>query len=129
MKKLLIILLIAGVFSGEFARAQGHGFGGGFYRPATTVFVGGGIGFGLGLYAPFYPYYGYPYYAYPSAQYRPSKLDQEIADINHDYDQKIQSVKMDTGLTGKDRRQQIRDLKEARDRQIDQARKDYYKQG
>ncbi len=126
MKKLLIILLIAGVFSGEFAQAQGHRFGGGgYYRPSTSVIIGGGY------YSPFYPsfgYYGYPYYANPGAQYRPSKLDQEIADINHDYDQRIESVRMDSGITGKDRRQQIRELKDARERDIEQARKDYYKQ-
>ena len=126
MKKLKMMIVFAGLFSTEYAWSQGHRFGGGFYRPSTTIILG------AGLYAPFYPafgYYGYPYYATPSVAYRPSKLDQEIADINHDYDQKIESVRMDETITGKDRRQQIRDLKAARDREIEQARKDYYKQG
>ncbi len=125
MKKLLMILLVAGIFSTEYASAQHRG-GGVYIRPRTTVVVGGGY------YSPFYPYgylgLGYPYYGYPSVAARPSKLDQEIEDITHDYAQKIESVRMDTSITGKDRRHQIRELKEARDRDIDLARRDYHNQ-
>ncbi len=125
MKKLFIIMLITGIFTGEYAQAQ-HRFGGVYVRPSTTLVIGGGF------YSPFYPafgYYGYPYYYSPSVAARPSKLDQEIADINHDYDQRISSVRMNDAITGKDRRQQIKELKAARDNEIEQAKKDYYKQG
>lgn len=83
----------------------------------------------------FYPYYrpwyyGYnpyfataPYYRYES---RPTKLDLQIEDINNDYDDKIWSVRHNDQLSGKERRQQIHDLKHERDEAITQAKKNYY---
>ncbi len=126
MKKIVFILLVSVTLAGGIASAQGHRVGGGaYYRPHTTVVIGGG------LYSPYYSpfgYFGYPYYAAPGVAARPSKLDQEIEDINHDYAQRIESARMDTGLTGKEKRHQVRELKEARDREIDLAKRDYYKQ-
>jgi len=125
MKKLLLILFLMCFLSvTSFSQFRGHGGGAGYYRPRTTVIIGG---YG---YSPFYSpfgYYGYPYYGTPSIQYRPSKLDQEIADINHDYAEKIESARMDHSLSGKERRHEIRELKIARDREIDTARSNYYK--
>jgi hypothetical protein len=123
MKKLLFILVIASVFSANTYGQRGHG-GGIYYRPQSTVIVGG---FG---YSPFYSpfgYYGYPYYGPPAIAARPSKLDQEIADINHDYSEKIESVRMDSNLSGKERRHEIRELKSARDNEIENAKSSYYK--
>src|SRR5476651_2020595 len=122
MKKILIMLLIAGTISGVSAQLRGH-VAVGSYRPRTTVVVGGGF------YSPFYsPFnYGYPYYMEPSVPYHASKLDQEIADINHDYSERIESARMDNSVSGKERRHEIRELKEERDHQIDLAKRDYYK--
>ncbi len=123
MKKLIVTLLLAASVSGAFAQ-RGHVIvTRPAYRPHTTVVVGGGF------YSPFYsPYgwYGYPYYE-PAVPYRPSKLDQEIADINHDYAERIESARMDKAISGKERRHEIRELKEARDHEIDLAKRDYYK--
>ncbi|MFL9485057.1 hypothetical protein ACI6Q2_19895 [Chitinophagaceae bacterium LWZ2-11] len=124
MKKIFIIIIALALVTG--VSAQGHGFArGGYYRPRTTVIVGGG-------YAPFYPYlglYGYPYWGYPmyNNMYMPSRLDMQIENIKHDYSDKISSVRMDESLSGKDRRQKIRDLKKERDNTIDQAKRSYYK--
>lgn len=125
MKKLMMLLLLAGVVSAASAQ-HGRVMVRPAYRPHTTVVIGGGF------YSPYYsPYgfYGYPYYGFaPSVQPAPSKLDQEIADINHDYSEKIESARMDNSLTGKARRQQIRALKHERDQAIDDAKRDYYRQ-
>ena len=126
MKKLMSILILAGIFYvNSFGQFRGHGGGGVYYRPRTTVVIGGGFG-----YSPFYSpfgYYGYPYYGEPVATAHPSKLDQEIADITHDYAERIESVRMDNNLRGKERRHEIRELKIARDKEIDDAKVSYYK--
>jgi hypothetical protein len=83
-------------------------------------------------YAPFYyhpfwhGYYGYP--AYNNYYYRPTKLDLEIADIKNDYAEKIWSARQDKTLSGKERRQEVRELKHERDRAIINAERNYYKQ-
>lgn len=131
MKKLFILLVVMGIFSAVSAAGpQFRGYvKGGYYRPHTVIV--------RGYYDPFYsPYYGwgfglrYPYYMYPYGYEpapRPSKLDQEIADLEHDYSQKISSVRMDKSLNGKDRRAHIRALRAERKEAIDKARMDYYK--
>ena len=100
-----------------------HGrFGGGvYYRPRTTVVVGAHVPvYHYSCYRPWYyrPYFYYDpffagyYYAPPYPNYyRPSKLDMEIADIKHDYDEKIESARHDNTLTGKERRKEVRKLK------------------
>lgn len=134
MKKLLLILLTVGVVSGAQAQIRGHFGGGGFYGgEGRTVIVGGYApyyaypraywGFGLGF--PYlYPYYGYPYGPYG---YNMSRLQSEIEGIKQDYADRIESVRMDNTLTGKERRSQIRQLKKDRDAAIDQAKRDYWK--
>ncbi len=131
MKKLVILVVAMGIFSAVAAAGpQSRGYvKGGYYRPHTVIV--------RGYYDPFYsPYYGwgfgYPYYmypyGYPSAAPRPSKLDQEIADLEHDYSQKISSVRMDKSLSGKERRAHIKNLRAARRDAIDKAKMDYYKE-
>ncbi len=103
--------------------AQGHR-GSVIVRPrVSTVIVGGS------LYSPYYsPFYspfgwGYPYNS--GVQARPSKLDQTVADIEHDYAERISSAR--TALSGKEKRMEIKRLKEARDAEIDLAKRNYYK--
>ncbi|MEX6689462.1 hypothetical protein QTN47_18285 [Danxiaibacter flavus] len=126
MKKLLAALLMTGIVSTSFAAFNGHAaphYGG------RTVIVHGGFGYapyyyypyaGFGLYSPFY--WNQPYY-----YNRPSKLDMQIADIRNDYADKIKSVRMDNTLSGKERRQMIRNFRNDRENAIDQAKRNYYK--
>lgn len=117
MKKLLIIMLTMSLLTA--ASAQRHVVVVNSYVP---VYSGFGWGVGFSPYAPFgYMPYGYNYY-------RPSRLDNQIADINHDYDQKIRSARMDKRLSGKARRQEIRNLRTERNKAIDDAKINYHRQ-
>jgi|SRR6478735_1471962 len=132
MKKLFLILLSMALIYG--ASAQKIIAGGHYYtRPRVSVSVG--------TYAPFYPYYGfgyspfaygygfgygYPYYGYHQP-YRPSKLDLQVEDIKKDYQDKIWSVKNDKSLSGKEKRKEVRNLKQERDQAVLDARKNYYR--
>ena len=131
MKKLMMILLAAGMVS--VASAQhvhvGGGYGGG-YR--TTVVVGGGYGagWGYGFYPGLafglgYPYWNYPY-GYPYGRV-PSKLQMQVSDIKADYADRIASVKADNTLSRKEKRQQIRDLKHQRDDAVANAVRGYWR--
>ena len=85
---------------------------------------------GGGFYNPwYYPFgywgYPYPYYATP---YQPTKLDMQVMDIKNDYADRIASVKLDKSLSGKERRQKIREFKRERDRAVMDAKRNYYKQ-
>jgi hypothetical protein len=128
MKKVLIMLLSFGLVAG--ISAQRHGFGGGYrgggYSYAPRVIISGGY------YSPYNPYYGYydPFYTYPPrymSNGRPSKLTLKVEDIKSDYADRIYSVRQDTSLRGKERRQKIRELKHERDEAIDNLKSNYYK--
>ncbi len=127
MKKAIIAVVLALTLGIASANAQGHG-GHGFYHGGRTVIVSGGY------YSPYYsfgafgPYYGYPYYGYQGVPAQPSKLDMEIAGIRNDYAEKIESVRMDNTLTGKEKRAQVREFKKERDDAIFDAKRNYYKQ-
>ena len=134
MKRLFIMLVSLAFAFG--AAAQGHprlGNGVKVVRPRVAI-VGGysplypafGLGYGLGYGSRF----GYnPYYGYPPMyrSYRPSKLDLQIEDIRKDYQDKIWSVKHDKDLSGKERRQKVRELKHEREDVIYNTRRNYYK--
>jgi len=124
MKKVLILILSLTITLGVFAQFRGHG--GYYYAPHVTI-VGGYPPYYPYYYNPFYaPYFGYPYY-YPYYGYRPTKLDRKIEDIKNDYQEKIWAVKHDKGLTHKERRKKVRDLKHERDKAISDTRLNYYK--
>lgn len=128
MKTTIMAAILALTVSAAFAKAPGGGVkGGGFYRPRTTIVVGGG-----GYYSPFYsPFgfgYGYPYYPYATVASRPTKLDMEVNDIKNDYADKIESVRLDRTLSGKQRREQVRAFKRQRDNAVLEAKRNYYKQ-
>lgn len=85
-----------------------------------------------------YPHYYYPYgglgwySSWYNAPYyrnynRPSKLDMEVADIKHDYSDRIHSVKMDNTLPAADRKAKVKELKQERKDAVYQAKRDYYK--
>jgi hypothetical protein len=126
MKKLLIIMLSVGLALGASAqRFGGHGVG--FYGGGPRVVVG--VGGYYPFYSPFYnPYYPFGVYPYGNGYgNRPSKLGMQIQDIKNDYNDRIWSVKHDKSLTGKERRHQVHLLKQERDRDIDNAKLNYYK--
>jgi hypothetical protein len=126
MKKLMIIVMCLGLAFG--AAAQGHKVGGVYaFRPRVTV----------GFYSPFYsPFgYGYPYWGIPYSGYfpygggysRPSNLQRKEEDIRLDYEDRIYSVKQDTSLTNKQKRQEVRSLKKQRDQDIHELIMNYHK--
>ena len=120
MKKILIAGLLAMTLSGVFA--QKRGFSGAVLRPRATVIINSGF------YSPYYSFWYSPFgwgYPYPYVQPRPSKLDQTVADIQHDYDQRISSAR--SSLSGKEKRVEVRKLKENRDAAIDLAKRNYYR--
>jgi len=134
MKKVLIMILSFGLLAG--VSAQRHGIVGGGFRGGG--FRGGGYSYspraviGGGFYSSFYPYYGYynPLYGYPQGYMnngRPSKLTLKVEDIKSDYADRIYSVRQDKSLTGKDRRQEIRELKKERDQAVDDLESNYHK--
>lgn len=125
MKKLIISCFLVIVMDTVFAQHGGRAV---VFRPRAAVVLNSGVYTPL-LYSSLwfsYPYYDY--YMQPRVIPAPSKLDQEIADITHDYTQKIKSARMDHSLKGKQRRQDIRVLKSERDARIDLAKRHYYQQ-
>ena len=123
MKKILVVMLSIVMTTGLMAQ-RGHVGGGVYYRPHVIV--------GLGAYAPFYPYYGFgfsPFYPYApyGYGYRPSKLTVKIEDIKADYADKIHSAKSDASISHKERREKVHELKKARDKEIDDLKRNYYK--
>jgi hypothetical protein len=88
------------------------------------------VGVGVGAYAPFYsPFYNpyYPWGIYGGYGYRSSQLDMQIRDIKNEYNDRIWSVKNDKSLTRKEKRHQVHLLKQERDRDIENAKLNYYK--
>ena len=124
MKKILIVMFTLGLAFGASAQ-RFHGGGRVFYGGGPRVIVG------VGAYAPFYsPFYSpfYPFgYPYGYGYNRPSKLDLKIQDIRNDYKDRIWSVKHDDSLTHKEKRQKVHELKQERDRDINDTKRNYYK--
>jgi hypothetical protein len=128
MKKLIIFglsfLMVMNV-SAQYHR--------GYYaRPRVSI--------GIGAYVPVYPYYGYsPFYGYPPFGYgygygygypyrytRPTKLDLQIQEIQNDYNHQIWEVRHDKSINRKERKRRVHDLQHDRDKEIIQAKRDYY---
>jgi hypothetical protein len=133
MKKLLMILMSVGIISGASAQIHGGGhFGGGYYGGGFRgPVVVGGYG-----YAPFYGYpgwylgLGYPFYPSPYGYrngYSSSRLQSQVASIKQDYADRIYSVHNDNTLTGKEKRQKIRELKHERDNAVASAKSNYWR--
>lgn len=134
MKKLVVILVSLGLAFGANAQK-----GRGPVRntgPQKVVIVRS--------YSPFSPYFGYgrSMYGYSPFGYgpfgygfdngyryqnRPTKLDMQVEDIKNDYQDRIRSVRLDDALSRKEKRQKIAELKETREKEITDVRKNYYK--
>jgi hypothetical protein len=119
MKKLLIIFLSLIIVIS--ASAQHRYVGRPYYRPRTTVVVSGG-------YYPYYPAYPYSYgYWGYRPYYRPSRLTLQIEDIQADYRDRIWSVRHDDGLSKKERKRKIHELKSDIDEAIRDTERNYYR--
>lgn len=134
MKKIMIMLLGAGISLGAFAGIGGpRGSGGVHYGGGhTTVIISSPYGFrssGFGYgYNPFYsPYYAYnPFYSPYGYRQQPSKLDFDIAQINNNYHHDIAGTRHDKSLSRADRKAKIRDLRNERENSVLQAQNSYY---
>lgn len=143
MKKLIGLLLAAGLTTGAFAQSKVIR-GNINPRPAnsktTTVVV---VPRGYYPSRGYNPYYGYGYRSYgmypygyypgfgfgfaPQAEYRqPTKLDLEIEEIRSDFSHEISDVRHDKSLAKSDRKKRIRDLKHERENAIISAKQAYY---
>lgn len=136
MKNIFAILI--GAFLALNVKAQ-HGHITGAYISHAPVYVyrpAFGVGFFSPFYSPFgfygYPFvgYGYPFVGYPYGMnyYKPSQLQQKEADIRSDYEDRIYSVRQDSTLTNKQKREEVRSLKKQRDQEIKDLVANYHKQ-
>ncbi len=88
-------------------------------RPYLGPYYYGGLGLGYRW------MYNYPPYYY---RHHMTKLEQQIQNIEDDYSDRISSVRSDNSLSGHERRQKIRALRQERDQAIDDLKSNYYKQ-
>jgi len=86
------------------------------------------ISFGIGspYYSPYYSPRPYAYYGTPIYS-RPTRLENEIADIKADYNDRIWSARHDQSLSKSERKREIRRLKSERDRAIRDAEYSYHR--
>lgn len=133
MKKLLVISLFL-VFGYSASAQHGHTVVVGAYHAPVYVYRPPVF---VGLYSPFYApfgYYGIPYgayggyYPYPGVYNSPSKLQKKEAEIRSDYADRIYSVKQDSSLSNKEKRQAVRSLKKQRNQDIHDMVANYHKQ-
>lgn len=127
------MMMSIAMISSISAQRHGSGFhrGSVLYVPRVSVGYGGGFGNGIGLgYGVGYPYFGYPFYGVNPYGYKApkqSKLTNEIENLKSDYADKIYSARNATDLDGKQRRAEVRQLKQERDNTINNLRNNYYK--
>jgi hypothetical protein len=139
MKKLVVVLVALGLAFGASAQ-RSKGSGSTHPAPSKRVVI-------VRSYSPFSPYFGYgwgspfygysPYNAYSPFGYgfnngyrydrRPTKLDLQVEDIQNDFQDRITSVRHDDDLSRKEKRKKVQELKDARERAITEAKKNYYK--
>jgi len=127
MKNLAIISsLILLSFTASAQRFKG---GGGYhgarpvYRPVVAVRAYAPF-YSYG-YSPFYNPYYYPYYNSPGYRY-PAKLEMKIDAIKDDYKQQIKETRHDKSVAGKERRAKVRELKNERDREVIDAKREWF---
>jgi hypothetical protein len=97
-------------------------------RVRTSISVGIGSPYYSPYRSPYYsPFYrSYPYYNTP-VYIRPSRLDNEIADIKADYNDRIWSVRHDKSIPKSERKAEIRRLRSERDRVVRDAEYNYHR--
>ena len=134
MKKIIIVMMSLTLAITASAQRISHGGGHIYHVPVTRIYVSPySYGFGYGF--PYYssPYYGYgpfgysPFgYGYPSNYRRmPYQLNLQIETIKSDYQNQIKATRKDKSMSARQRRQNIRSLKDQRDKDIVTAKMDY----
>ena len=134
MKKILIIAVASIITLTTSAQRISHGSGMHSFAHARRVYivpsVGLGLGYGYGYGYPFmgYPFLGYPFMGYPPYYgYRrvPAQLNMQIQEIKNEYHDKIKATRKDKSISKTERKQQIRNLKSEKDKEILNATMDY----
>lgn len=134
MKKTIIVMLSLILTVGASAQRVSHGGGHISHVPVTRVYVSPySYGFGYG-----YPYFGSSYFGYGpfgyspfgyryTSNYRgmPYALSLQIETIKSDYQNQIKATRSDKSISNGQRRQNIRSLKDQRDKDIVTAKMDY----
>ena len=96
-----------------------------YSRPRTQTSVSIGIG---GGYSPYHSPFYRPYPSYSTPIYsRTTRLDNEIANIRADYNDRIWYARHDKSFSKSERKAEIRRLKSERDRAIRDAQYSYYR--
>ena len=96
--------------------------------PQPRVRTSISVGIGSPYYSPYYTPYYRPYPSYSTPIYsRPTRLDNEIADIKADYNDRIWSARHDRSLSKSERKAVIRRLKSERDRAVRDAEYNYHR--
>jgi len=93
-------------------------------RTSVSIGIGSPYHYGSPYRSPFYrpyPVYSAPVYA------RPTRLDNEIANIKAEYNDRIWSARQDKSLSKSERKREIRLLKSERDRAIRDAQYNYHR--
>ncbi|MFT4154162.1 hypothetical protein [Parafilimonas sp.] len=122
MKKITIIILSCILTTGAASAQKGVA------RPAPRVIYYSTPYYYSPFWNPyFYGGFGYNWYGRPGYYNHSTKMQKQIQDIENDYKDRIESVRSDDSLSGKERRQKIRALKHDRDKEIADFKKNYYK--
>ena len=123
MKTILIMCLAFVITTGGSAQKYN-----GYLYPKPRVHTSISVGIGTPYYTPYYsPFYRpYPYYVTPIYS-KPTRLENEIADIKADYNDRIWSAKHDNSLSKSERKADVRRLKSERDRAIRDAEYNYHR--
>ena len=120
MKTILIFCLVSVIAIGASAQKYNKQYYSSPPRVHTSISLGIGSGY-YPNYSPFYqPYYSVPLYT------RPTRLENEIADIKADYNDRIWSAKHDNSLSKSERKSEVRRLKTERDKAIRDAEYGYH---
>lgn len=125
MKTLLIIFSLITLSLGVSAQRKGYHHA---YRSRIVVVPSISYGIGYG-----YPYFGYPYFGYPYGYFdpfyqnsrMPYRLSLQIQTINDEYRNKIKDTRRDKSLSHTEKRKEIRSLKNERDQEIINAKRDF----
>jgi hypothetical protein len=141
MKKLIGLILAAGLTTGAFAQSKvirgNINPRPGSNKTTTVVVVPraynpyynpyyGYRSYGMNPYG-YYPRYGYGFGFAPQAEYRqPTKLDLEIEQIRSDYGHDISEARHDKSIGKSERKKRIREIKHERDNAIIAAKQAYY---
>lgn len=137
MKTILMVCLAVVITTAASAQKYNRG-----RYPQPRVRTSISVGIGSPYYSPYrspfyrsyprtypYSYYGTPYgtpYSTPIYS-RPTRLDNEIADIKAEYNDRIWSVRHDKSYSKSERKAEIRRLKSERDRAVRDAEYNYHR--